>query len=66
MEHDGKFRIHTTWLLTQTTDYSDIWQSTNIGVDIFRPLDEESKDIPAIGVLRQSNLPKKLLEKQKE
>ena len=65
-DQEGKTCIHTTWLLTQTTDIGDIWQSTNIGVDVFIPDDGTCDNIHVGGVPRQSNIPKRLLDKQKK
>ena len=64
-EQKGETCIHTTWLLTEKTEYDEIWQSTKIGEDVFIPYEGKSKH-SKVGVLSQPNIPKKLLDKQKK
>ena len=62
--HNEQLRIQTTWLLSETLE--KLWFSTHVGADLFNPANSlASKQISTDGVLRQSNTPKKLLEKQK-
>ena len=61
---EGCVCIHTTWLLASKTSMSDIWMSTNIGTDVFRPICEgDSMTVSACP--KMCNIPGHVLEKEK-
>lgn len=61
--------IHTTWLLAQSSTEPNLWESTNVGCDLFTKFcieDQASYKAPVSVCPRHSSIPKSVLEKEKK
>ena len=70
-EESGATKIHTTWLLSQSSEKENFWIATNVGVDVFtRWGDEEPPSLKGDAVKqispRHSSIPQSVLNKDQK